>query len=169
MPYDVRKQAIASVERSMVAIRRSQTRRALARLLDRTNGSAVALSHSFVVDALDQSEERPPTVGEVAARLGAEASRASRMVSSAVKAGYVRRVVSELDGRSVGLELTKAGRTLAETARQTRFTAFRQAMRDWSDEECEIFARLLLRFVGAHQTHQSSVAARDKAEDTPKK
>ena len=148
MSKNTRKMALASVERSMVAIRRSQTRRALSQLLERASGDRVKISHSLVVDALDRKgEPNPPTVGEVAVRLGVDPSRASRMVADAVTAGYVRRVALQVDGRSVGLELTDKGRVLAETARRVRTAVFRQAMRDWPEKECETFARLLARFI----------------------
>jgi DNA-binding MarR family transcriptional regulator len=143
-----RSTAVDRIEAAMVAIRRSQSRRAITRVLQRLAGPTAEVGHSMVVDALDRSaDDIPPPVGAVAERLGIDPSRASRMVASAVKAGFVRRVASQEDGRRVGLELTDQGKALAELARTARRQVFGQAVANWTDDDAEAFARLLARFV----------------------
>jgi DNA-binding MarR family transcriptional regulator len=138
--------ALAEVERAMVAIRRSQNRRALSRLLARSTDTSLA--DSFVVDALERADDAaPPNIREVALRMGVDPSRASRMVSEAVARGYVQRLAVQDDARRTGLILTSAGRQLADVARSVRLQAFGHATKGWTPEELESFAHLLGRFV----------------------
>ena len=140
---------LAAVERAMLRIRRSQSRRTLGRLAAQELGRPVDASHFLVVDAVEEGPERPGqevTVGVVAERLGIDPSRASRMVAGAVRAGYVARAASQADGRRIRLELTAAGRELAEAAHRFRRAAFRRAMRGWPAAERRAFARLLTKF-----------------------
>lgn len=140
---------LAAIERGMVRLRRSMGRRALGTLATRQAGVPFDPAHFSVVDAV---EEGPPaaggevTVGLVAERLAVDPSRASRLVAGAIRAGYARRVASQTDGRRIHLELTAAGRELAEAGHRTRRARFDRAMAGWSEGERREFARLLTRF-----------------------
>jgi len=149
MTPNTRRDALAQIERAMVRIRRSQTRRTIGRLMERELGMRLNMAHSFVVDALDETSGIPgkePSVGMVAERLGVDSSRASRMVADAIRGGYVRRVASQVDGRRMCLELTGAGRKLLKTASRFRRHFFSRVMASWSDGDCAEFARLLTKF-----------------------
>lgn len=141
--------ALADIERAFVRMRRAMTRRNLGARMMRELGGGVDLSHLGVVDAVEEGADAggAVTVGMVGERLGIDPSRASRVVTSAIQAGYVERVASQSDGRRVGLRLTDAGRALAESAHRVRQRAFAEAMEDWTDGERRDFARLLMRFV----------------------
>jgi DNA-binding MarR family transcriptional regulator len=144
-------EALAAIERAFVGIRRGMSRRNLGARMVRELGGGVELSHLGVVDAVEEGPDAsggPVTVGMVGERMGIDPSRASRVVTSALRAGYVERVASQADGRRVGLRLTDAGRALAESARAIRRRAFHEAMDGWSDADRRAFARLLTRFVG---------------------
>jgi DNA-binding MarR family transcriptional regulator len=133
----------------MVRIRRSQTRRTLARVVERETGERIDLASAFVIDALEEAREaggRLATVGGVAERLAIDPSRASRMAAAAIAAGHVRRVASQSDGRQIRLELTDQGEELAATLRGFRTALFARVMADWSDRDCREFARLLTKF-----------------------
>jgi DNA-binding MarR family transcriptional regulator len=107
------------------------------------------MAHSFVVDALDETNGVPgnePSVGMVAERIGVDPSRASRMVADAIRGGYVRRAASQVDGRRICLELTGAGRKLLKTASSFRRHFFSKVMASWSESDCAEFARLLTKF-----------------------
>jgi DNA-binding MarR family transcriptional regulator len=143
--------ALAAVERAFVRVRRDMSRRNLGARIVRELGNGVDLSHLGVVDAVEEGPDAADgavTVGMVGERLGIDPSRASRVVASALQAGYVERVASQADGRRVGLRLTDAGRVLADSAHHLRRRAFDEAMDGWTDGERRDFARLLTRFVG---------------------
>src|ERR1700733_618984 len=149
MTRSTRGDALAQIERAMVRIRRSQTRRTLGRLMQRDLGTRFNMGHSFVVDALAETEGGPgnePSVGMVAEHLGVDPSRASRMVADAIRGGYVRRVASQVDGRRMGLELTGAGRKLLKTTSSFRRRVFSKVMARWPETDCTEFARLLTKF-----------------------
>ena len=90
--------------------------------------------------------DRKPTIGRMAKRLGIEPSRASRMTAAAIRAGLIRRIASQSDGRRSHLELTSAGSKALEMVRRFRMKFFPQLMTGWSDRECAEFARQLIRF-----------------------
>ncbi|MER6509147.1 MarR family winged helix-turn-helix transcriptional regulator [Nonomuraea sp. NPDC001636] len=131
---------IAAIERAMVAIRRRQSRRALAR----QHGAA---GPEFeVLDVIEGAGGRL-TVSAVAEALNVDQPRASRLVTAAVTAGLVRREADQADGRRAWLVLTDAGAAALAQARQARQAAFASATAGWSAAERAEFARLLTRFV----------------------
>jgi len=154
-------EALDVVERAMVAIRRSQSRRTLARLAQTQRGSrhdsatgyrpgsAVTGSGFDVLDVVEAGEQTGSPIGVtgVAAALGIDQPRASRLVAAAVAAGLVRREADQADGRRAFLVRTDAGRAASEEVRQFRRAVFADVMSDWSDADRADFARLLSRFV----------------------
>lgn len=143
--------ALDSIERAMVRIRRNQTKRSLGKYVTQRLGRDVDLSHTVVVDAVEEESDYPGqevTVGLVAERLAVDPSRASRLVAASVEAGYVRRVASQADSRRICLELTAEGRELAALSHRVRREYFGTVTADWSDQERADFARLLTKFAG---------------------
>jgi len=163
MTRTTRRDALSQIERAMVRIRRSQTRRTIGRLMQRDLGTRFNLAHSFVVDALAETEGGPgnePSVGMVAEHLGVDPSRASRMVADAIRGGYVRRVASQVDGRRMGLELTGAGRKLLKTTSSFRRRVFSKVMANWPETDCAEFARLLTKFTEPLKASELSLRRR---------
>jgi DNA-binding MarR family transcriptional regulator len=143
---------LADLDRAMLRIRRSQTRRSLNRLAQRDGSCPPDFTVISVADAVDEGpseSDEEVTVGLVAERLGVDPSRASRLVTAAIDAGYIRRVASQRDGRRIGLELTGGGRAALDSVQQFRKAMFERAMRDWTDRERTEFVRLLDRFTDA--------------------
>ena len=143
---------VKAVERAMVAIRRSQTRRALTRLAegrDADDAGVVGGSAVDVLDAIEAAEQAgtPVTVSGVGAALNVDQPRASKLVAAAVQAGLVRREADQADGRRTLLVRTERGTTLSEELHQFRRSIFATAMSDWTDADRAAFARLLTRFV----------------------
>jgi DNA-binding MarR family transcriptional regulator len=138
-----------AVERAMVAIRRRQSRRALARLAGGASGPGDDTAPVAVLDVVEEHEDagRPCPVTAVAERLGVDLPRASRLVARAVEDGLLRRRADQRDGRRSLLALTPAGRARLEEVHGFRRTVFGQAMAEWSDAERRQFARLLTAFV----------------------
>lgn len=136
----------AAVERAMVAMRRSQSRRALAHLARQGRDLGVEVGVFGVLDAV---EEGARTVTEVARALTVDQPRASRLVAQAVRAGLVVREADQADGRRALLALTARGRALLERVHRFRRGMAERAMEDWSAADRAAFAELLPRFVEA--------------------
>jgi len=127
----------------MVAIRRSQTRRALARS-GPTGGVDPAVFD--VVDAVEGLGAQA-TVMAVAAALDVAQPRASKLVAAAVEAGWLRREADQDDGRRSLLVRTPDGVALSERVHAARRARFAAATAGWTPAELETFAQLLTRFV----------------------
>jgi DNA-binding MarR family transcriptional regulator len=141
---------VKAVERAMVAIRRSQTRRALTRLAEeRDDADVVSGSAVDVLDAIEAAEQAgtSATVSGVAAALNVDQPRASKLVAATVEAGLVRREADQADGRRALLVRTERGTSLSEGLHRFRRSTFGAAMSDWTDADRAAFARLLTRFV----------------------
>jgi DNA-binding MarR family transcriptional regulator len=143
--------ATAAIERAMVAMRRSQARRALHR---RAAGDAAPVGEAAafqVLDAVEAAAEagRAMTVNGVADALGVDQPRASRLVARAVDAGLLRRGADPADGRRSVLTLTARGARVLADGHRTRRDAVRAALADWSPEDRETFARLLGAYVSS--------------------
>jgi DNA-binding MarR family transcriptional regulator len=135
--------AVTAVEAAMVAIRRRQSRRAMARS---AGADAADIAVQDVLDAVEAAE-RPLGITDIADALGVDQPRASRLVAAAVAAGLVRRAADQADGRRSRIALTAAGRerlSLVHAQRRARFAA---AMAGWTEAERAGFAELLTRFV----------------------
>lgn len=131
---------LAAVEQALIAMRRSQSRRALADL------AVPAFDVLDVVEAAERSGVQA-TVSSVASALHVDQPRASKLVTSAVDAGLVSRVADRADGRRVLLVRTPRGRTTSAELHRARQAACATAMADWSEDERTAFADLLTRFV----------------------
>ncbi|MFF0607436.1 MarR family winged helix-turn-helix transcriptional regulator [Nocardia tengchongensis] len=144
--------AIVAIERAMVAIRRSQSRRALAKSAARAGGGPAVDPTIFgVLDAVE-SRDGEVTVTEIATALGVDQPRASRLVARAVAEGLLERRADQHDARRIHLHLTSAARTALDHAHAHRRAAFIAATADWPDPERAEFARLLTRFVADFDT-----------------
>ncbi|SMC95789.1 MarR family winged helix-turn-helix transcriptional regulator [Kibdelosporangium aridum] len=130
---------VIAVERAMVAIRRRQTRRALAQHMP------IDPAVFGVLDAVD--ERGSVSVTELAPALGVDQPRASRLVARAVDEGLLVRQADQRDGRRALVALTSKGQRQVDAAHQARQRIFAEAMADWSAEERSTFARLLTSFV----------------------
>jgi DNA-binding MarR family transcriptional regulator len=136
---------VVAVEAAMVAVRRRQTRRALA---GEAGASAAGTAAQEVLDAVE-SAAGPIGVTGVAEAMGVDQPRASKVVAAAVEAGLLHRVADQADGRRSRLELTAAGRERLAEVHRFRRARFAVAMSGWTDGEQASFADLLTRFVAA--------------------
>ena len=147
--------ALITIENALIAIRRSQRRRSLAKRAfrdgDKYGGtSRIGNTALFeVLDAIEAGEESgvPVGVSAIAEALSVAQPRASKLVAKAVDAGLVRREADQADGRRALLVRTDPGRALCEEVHRARRRAFADAMADWSPRDRASFARLLSRFV----------------------
>ncbi|MGW2377695.1 MarR family winged helix-turn-helix transcriptional regulator [Kitasatospora sp. NPDC001683] len=139
-------EAVAAVERAMVAIRRSQTRRSLGRIAPPGGARAIDPTLFGVLDAVE-AHDGPCAVTDVAAALGVDQPRASRLVLRTVEEGWLERGSDPRDARRTLLALTGAGREQLETAHRLRRAVFARAMASWSERDRTEFARLITAFV----------------------
>lgn len=138
--------ALATIERAMVAIRRSQTRRTLNRLGAKGIRTAVDPTMFGVLDAVEGRADAA-TVGDVAQALGVDQPRASRLVARAVADGLLRREADQGDARRVLLRLTPSARAALAGVHEARQAVFARTTAGWTDTERDEFARLLAKFV----------------------
>jgi DNA-binding MarR family transcriptional regulator len=145
------KPAAELVEQAMVAIRRRQSRRALAGRAERDHGATASVAVTEVLDVVEDNAGavRPTTVTDLGRRLGSDQPRASKLAAQAITAGLLRRAADQHDGRRSLLELTAAGRRQLDLVHGYRRAQFARAMSGWTDAERETFAGLLTRFVTA--------------------
>ncbi|MGR3570975.1 MarR family winged helix-turn-helix transcriptional regulator [Brevirhabdus sp.] len=84
-------------------------------------------------------------VSTVAARLGIDPSRASRLVSELIEAGFARRAVSQRDARRTIVELTARGQDVVREVRVFKLGLLGRHLSGWTAEERRLFLPLLER------------------------
>ncbi|MDQ2661882.1 MAG: MarR family transcriptional regulator, partial [Actinomycetota bacterium] len=95
------------------------------------------------------ADHGPSSVSELAAAIGVDQPRASRLVQAAVGTGQVRRDVDPNDARRSILIITDSGRAALSALLDHRRTAVDRAMADFTPAEREQFAELFTRFAQA--------------------
>jgi DNA-binding MarR family transcriptional regulator len=140
---------VADVERAMIAVRRSQARRALVRLARERGTATFDQAVAEVLDAVEECDARgePATVTALAAALGIDQPRASRLVARAVDQGMLRWEADRHDRRRSVLLLTESGQDGLDRAHAFRRAVFEEAMAGWPVTDRAEFARLLTAFV----------------------
>jgi DNA-binding MarR family transcriptional regulator len=145
--------AVAQIERALVAIRRSQPRRAVGGPplagIEEALGEPVSLGVLGVVDAVQGTPGEhggEVTIGLVAERLGLDPSRASRLVAEAADRRLLLRLPSAVDGRRTRLELTERGAQVFAQVQAVRRRWVAERTAAWSAQERRTFALLLRRF-----------------------
>lgn len=91
----------------------------------------------------------PSSVTDLAAAIGVDQPRASRLVQAAVDAGHVRREVDPRDARRSILVITDAGRAALSAMLDHRRGAIERALAEFSPAERQQFAALFTRFAEA--------------------
>lgn len=91
----------------------------------------------------------PSSVTDLAAAIGVDQPRASRLVQAAVDAGHVRRDVDPGDARRSILVITDGGRAALSSLLDHRRGAIERALAEFSPVERRQFAALLTRFAEA--------------------
>lgn len=79
-----------------------------------------------------------PTMGEIAERLLLDKSTVSRLISNAVKKGYVKCVTDEKDKRKRFLEITEMGKQTLNAFEPIAFNQTKEALLTLTNEEVEI-------------------------------
>jgi DNA-binding MarR family transcriptional regulator len=136
---------VIEIERALTRITYLSTR---ARQHDRLMAMAgVPLDRAAVALLRQVADSEPLRPGELAQRLGVEASHVTRTVQQLQKSGYVTRVPDPDDGRAQRIRLTDAGREAVGRIRDAGARGMQLALSDWSPEELGRLATLFHRMV----------------------
>jgi DNA-binding MarR family transcriptional regulator len=143
---------LAAVSPDVVEIERALTRisylfgrsRQHERLTARA-GVALDRAATTLLRQIDSSE--PLRLGELAARLGVEASHVTRQAQQLEKVGYVTRVADPDDRRAQRIQITPAGRDAVDRIRTVSCRGMERALADWTPEELGQFATMFHRLL----------------------
>ncbi|CAM5744881.1 putative HTH-type transcriptional regulator YdgJ [Streptomyces afghaniensis 772] [Streptomyces afghaniensis] len=142
---------VIEIERALTRITYLSTR---ARQHDRLMALAgVPLDRAAVALLRQVADSEPLRPGELAARLGVEASHVTRTVQQLQKSGYVTRVPDPDDRRAQRIELTDAGRQAIAKVREAGVRGMQMALSDWPAEELRQLATLFHRMVDDFLAH----------------
>ncbi|MFC8143907.1 MarR family winged helix-turn-helix transcriptional regulator [Streptomyces paradoxus] len=142
---------VIEIERALTRITYLSTR---ARQHERLMALAgVPLDRAAVALLRQIADSEPQRPGELAARLGVEASHVTRTVQQLQKSGYVTRVPDPDDRRAQRIELTDAGGEAIAKIREAGVRGMQLALSDWSPEELGQLATLFHRMVDDFLAH----------------
>ncbi|MCL8017369.1 MarR family winged helix-turn-helix transcriptional regulator [Streptomyces sp. AS02] len=142
---------VVEIERALTRITYLSTR---ARQHDRLMALAgVPLDRAAVALLRQVADSEPLRPGELANRLGVEASHVTRTVQQLQKSGYVSRVPDPQDRRAQRIELTEAGRQAIARVRDAGARGMQLALADWTPEELRQLAGLFHRMVDDFLAH----------------
>ncbi|MFC3572234.1 MarR family winged helix-turn-helix transcriptional regulator [Streptomyces yaanensis] len=109
--------------------------------------AGVPLDRAAVALLRQIADSEPLRPGELANRLGVEASHVTRQVQQLQKAGYVSRVPDPDDRRAQRIELTTLGQQAIDRIREAGVRGMQVALSRWSPEELRQLATLFHRMV----------------------
>ncbi|OQD57805.1 MarR family transcriptional regulator [Streptomyces phaeoluteigriseus] len=142
---------VIGIERALTRITYLSTR---ARQHDRLMALAgVPLDRAAVALLRQVADSEPLRPGELAQRLGVEASHVTRTVQQLQKSGYVTRVPDPDDGRAQRIRLTGAGREAIDRVRDAGARGMQLALAEWSPQELRQLSTLFHRMVDDFLTH----------------
>ncbi len=152
---------VTEIERALTRITYLSTR---ARQHERLMALAgVPLDRAAVALLRQVADSDPLRPGELAARLGVEASHVTRTVQQLHKSGYVTRVPDPQDRRAQRIQLTGTGREAIDRIRDAGARGMQLALADWAPEELRQLATLFHRMVDDFLSH----AIDDETEPVP--
>ena len=145
IPAEPASPEVTEIERALTRITYLSTR---ARQHDRLMALAgVPLDRAAVALLRQVADSDPLRPGELAHRLGVEASHVTRTVQQLQKAGYVTRAPDPDDRRAQRIELTEAGRKAVVSVRDAGARGMQMALSEWSTDELQQLASLFHRMV----------------------
>ncbi|MFD8814783.1 MarR family winged helix-turn-helix transcriptional regulator [Streptomyces sp. NPDC059627] len=142
---------VMEIERALTRITYLSTR---ARQHERLMALAgVPLDRAAVALLRQVADSEPLRPGELAQRLGVEASHVTRTVQQLQRSGHVTRVPDPDDRRAQRIELTDAGRAAVERVRDAGARGMQLALNDWEPAELRQLATLFHRMVDDFLTY----------------
>lgn len=113
-----------------------------------------------VTFGLGDYSPRAASIGDVAAELKIDPSRASRIVADLVANDLLRREVAQDDARKSIIVLTPKALDILKRFRVAKLDILGDMLSDWSSDEIKTFARLLAKYTDASQRQAEN---RDKS------
>ncbi|MEU1405419.1 MarR family transcriptional regulator [Streptomyces sp. NPDC005728] len=142
---------VTEIERALTRITYLSTR---ARQHERLMALAgVPLDRAAVALLRQIADSAPLRPGELAQRLGVEASHVTRTVQQLQRSGHVTRVPDPDDRRAQRIQLTDAGREAVARVREAGARGMQLALADWQPEELRQLAALFHRMVDDFLTY----------------
>ncbi|MCI3243312.1 MULTISPECIES: MarR family winged helix-turn-helix transcriptional regulator [Streptomyces] len=136
---------VIEIERALTRITYLSTR---ARQHERRMALAgVPLDRAAVALLRQVADSDPLRPGELANRLGVEASHVTRTVQQLQRSGYVTRVPDPDDRRAQRIQLTEAGQQAIARVRDVGARGMQLALSAWTPEELRQLATLFHRMV----------------------
>jgi DNA-binding MarR family transcriptional regulator len=150
--------AVAPVSTEVIEIEHALTRIAYlanrVRQHDRLMAFAgVTLDRAAAALLREIADSEPLRLGELAARLGVEASHVTRQVQQLQKAGYVTRIPDPDDRRAQRIQITLSGQETIDRIREASRRGMQMALGDWSKPELRQLATLFHRMVDDFLAH----------------
>ncbi len=146
-------EAVLRLDALMQTWRRRFTKRELGTQALRDLGLDIDLAQLDVLAAVEapvhefgETQGEETMISTVAARLGIDPSRASRLTADLVDRGYLRRAVSQADSRRTIIELTPRGEQVIEAVRRYKFLLMGDYFGEWDASELQSFLPMLERF-----------------------
>jgi DNA-binding MarR family transcriptional regulator len=137
--------AMTDIEQALTRlIRRGNQPRVHERLAAR---AGVSLDRAAYAALCRLHESGPLRLSELAARMGVDASTASRQVQHLERTGLVARVGDPADRRASLLQLTAEGDRALARMRQARRDSLGQVLDGWSRADRRTLAAMLIRLV----------------------
>ncbi|NEC47994.1 MarR family transcriptional regulator [Actinospica acidiphila] len=103
------------------------------------------------------ADAEPMRPGELAARLGVEASHVTRTVQHLERSGHVVRVPDPEDRRAQRIELTDAGREAVVRIREAGVRGMQAALAHWDPDDLRQLAGLFHRMVDDFLAHAEAM------------
>lgn len=118
---------------------------------------------------IELSVGRPPTMGEIAERLLIDKSTVSRLISKAVKKGYIKCITDEKDKRKRFLQLTEKGKQVLNAFEPIAFNQTKEALLALTDEEAKaVYQGIALYAKGLRKSRLQSKSDSQSKADTKK-
>jgi len=152
---------VAEIERALTRITYLGTRTRHHERMRALTG--VSLDRAAVALLRQIADCEPLRPGEVAHRLGVEASHVTQTVQQLQRAGYVTRIPDPQDRRAQCIRLTDAGRRAVGRIREAGAHEMQLALAGWRPEELRELATLFHRMVDDFLAYSAQVGAGPEA------
>ena len=160
-------EALVVIDADMFTLRRRMMKREMVRSildvlkveLDLADFEALT-AISRMIHGIGTPARPDVTIGDVAEDLAIDPSRASRLVSGLVNAGFIRREADQGDGRKSILRITSAGQALLEAFVTLKWRVTVEAFANWPEQDILRFRDLFARNVEAFTAASAALSDR---------